>query len=102
MAQGNVSIYDNDRFDQFRSKLEAKGVILKMMWEAKSERHQNSRKKYDVACYAVVGAPDGGYRGTIMVVSYGDDGFATYWEPGSASMDADVARIMGKEQADGA
>jgi hypothetical protein len=72
-----------------------------MLWEAKSERHQNVRRQFDVACFAIVGAPKGG---TLMIVSYGDDGFATYWEPASNSIDDDVARILGreKEQANGA
>ena len=98
MAQGNVSIYHNDRFDAFRNMLHAEGIELKMMWEAKSERQQNPSKQYDVACYAVVGAPRAnGYRGTVMIVSYGDDGFATYWEPKTNSLAEDIARITGRE-----
>lgn len=102
MAQGNVSIYDNAKFDTFRRKLEVEGVLLRMLWEAKSERHQNVRRQCDVACFAIVGAPKGG---TLMVVSYGDHGFATYWEPATNSIDDDdVARILGrkKEKTNGA
>lgn len=88
-----MSIFQNERFNELRKKLEAEGVILRPMWEAESNRRQ--RDGTDIWCFAVIGAPDGGYRGTVVVIDYGKNGFGLYYEAETAAIDDDVAKIMG-------
>ncbi len=95
-----MNIFDNERFADFRAELAGRGVMLQNLWSAKSDRTQNDYgENADVGCFSVVNPHSGGYTGTIIVTSFGDDGFDINWQSGSLNMDDDIAKIMGLELA---
>ena len=100
----------NKPFEQFRDKLNARGVFLRFMWEACSgiKRRDNSQppagvtkrqwgelgtKRPDVAMVSFYGERTA--VGTAILVDYGEDGFGVWFEPKTNNIDDAVAAIIG-------
>lgn len=113
----------NTQFEAFRDKLNARGVMLRVMWEARSgvnrRRRGNpargvSRNQWnnspDVALvsFSLVGesprlgtgpaTADKLAIGTAILVDYGLDGLGIWTEPATNSIDDDVALIIGEAE----
>lgn len=114
----------NKQFEAFRDKLNASGVYLLFMWDACSgiERRDSrpvpaglttrqwgalGTKRPDVAMvtFCRVGKSDRLATGecpveklavgSAILIDYGDDGFDVWLQPGTNSIDDDVAAILG-------
>lgn len=110
----------NDQFDAFRDKLNAKGVYLRFLWEARSgvNRRRKGSPPRDITkaqwnnwpdvalvTFIVIGESERFGTGpcpvektaigTAILVDYGLDGLGIWTETPTNSLDDDVARILG-------
>jgi hypothetical protein len=81
---------DNPRFKAFRKQLEEEqGVTLHALWEAKSTR--NAPATTDLCLFQIVG----GRGGTLIAMSYGEDGYAIWFDEATNKIQDDIERICG-------
>lgn len=86
---------DNKRFDEFVKQLNARGVHIQWMWEARRDGRKPSWPKHpaDVGMIAFTG---NGFQPSVLVavvVEYDHDGFGLFIDGPTNSIADDVERI---------
>jgi hypothetical protein len=94
-------LFANERFSWFRGRLEEKGYFLKLMWSCNSGAYNpETGKKFKYAnlgMFMVCGTPGGipATVSTMVICSYGKDGFGLWLDQGALSMDHAIKKIIG-------
>lgn len=89
-------IDDNERWQEFRKELEARGISIRWAWQAKSDP---SKKHCNVHFATFYGS---GFQPKVLcavVIDYGPkDGFGLFTDESGRTMEAEAAYIAGTDR----